>query len=878
MTADSSKNERYNARAAEARWQSVWDERGIFATQNDDPRPKYYVLEMFPYPSGRIHMGHVRNYTMGDVVARFKRAMGNAVLHPMGWDAFGMPAENAAIDRKVHPKAWTYDNIASMKAQLKSMGLSLDWSREIATCDPSYYKWNQWLFLKMLEAGIAERRTQIVNWDPVDQTVLANEQVVEGRGWRSGAVVEQRELTQWFFKISDYSEDLLNALDTLERWPEKVRLMQKNWIGRSEGLALRFMLDPATAPNKETELEIFTTRPDTLFGAKFMALSPDHPLAQAAAAKNPKLAQFIEQCHQMGTSQAAIDTAEKMGFDTGIKALHPFDAPWKLPIYVANFILMEYGTGAIFGCPAHDQRDLDFVNKYGLGNTPVVCPDGQDPATFVITTTAYDGDGRMINSRFLDGMSIEQAKEEVAKRLEKETRGNRPVAQRQINYRLRDWGISRQRYWGCPIPIVHCDKCGVVGVPQADLPVTLPEDVTFDKPGNPLDRHPTWKNVKCPKCSGAARRETDTMDTFVDSSWYFARFTDPWIATAPTDLKCVNEWLPVDQYIGGIEHAILHLLYSRFFTRAMHKTGHTGMDEPFAGLFTQGMVVHETYRSKTGDWVEPANVKIDGLGEARRATLAATGEAVEIGGIEKMSKSKKNTIDPDDIIAAYGADTARWFMLSDSPPERDVIWTEEGVQGAWRFVQRLWRMIGEIADVKAPAARPAKFGDQALTVRKAAHRALANVSDDIAKLRFNRCVAHIYEFANALSDAIGATEAAPAPDFAWALREAGDILVRLFHPMMPHLAEECWAALGHQTLVSAEAWPQVEPDLLVENTITLPVQINGKKRADVTVARDAGNADIEAAVLALDAVIRALDGKRPKKVIVVPQRIVNVVA
>jgi leucyl-tRNA synthetase len=836
------------------------------------------VLEMFPYPSGRIHMGHVRNYTMGDVVARFKRAMGNAVLHPMGWDAFGMPAENAAIDRKVHPKAWTYDNIASMKAQLKSMGLSLDWAREIATCDPAYYRHQQKMFLDFLRAGLVERKQSKVNWDPVDHTVLANEQVIDDRGWRSGAVVEQRELTQWFFKISDYSEDLLNALDTLERWPEKVRLMQKNWIGRSEGLALRFMLDPGTTPNKENELEIFTTRPDTLFGAKFMALSPDHPLSAAAAAKNQKLAAFIADCKKMGTSQAAIDTAEKMGFDTGIKALHPFDASWKLPVYVANFILMEYGTGAIFGCPAHDQRDLDFVNKYGLGNTPVVCPPGQDPATFVITTTAYDGDGRMINSRFLDGMSIDEAKEEVAKRLERETRGNRPVAQRQVNYRLRDWGISRQRYWGCPIPIIHCEKCGVVGVPEKDLPVTLPEDVTFDKPGNPLDRHPTWKNVPCPQCSGPARRETDTMDTFVDSSWYFARFTDPWITTAPTDLKCVNEWLPVDQYIGGIEHAILHLLYSRFFTRAMHKTGHIGMDEPFAGLFTQGMVVHETYRSKSGDWVEPANVKIDGLGDARRATLAATGEAVEIGGIEKMSKSKKNTIDPDDIIAAYGADTARWFMLSDSPPERDVIWTEEGVQGAWRFVQRLWRMIGEIADITGPDTRPKEFGTAALNLRKAAHRALANVSDDIARLRFNRCVAHIYEFANALSDAIGAAETAPSPDFAWALREAGDILVRLFHPMMPHLAEECWAALGHQTLVSAEAWPQVEPDLLVENTITLPVQINGKKRADVTVARDAENADIEAAVLALDAVIRALDGKRPKKVIVVPQRIVNVVA
>jgi leucyl-tRNA synthetase len=877
MTATLSKNERYNAREAEARWQKIWADRDIFATQNSDPRPKYYVLEMFPYPSGRIHMGHVRNYTMGDVVARFKRAVGNAVLHPMGWDAFGMPAENAAIDRKVHPKAWTYNNIAAMKKQLQSMGLSLDWAREIATCDPAYYKHQQKMFLDFLKAGLVERKQSKVNWDPVDQTVLANEQVIDGRGWRSGAPVEQRELTQWFFKISDYSEELLEALDTLDRWPDKVRLMQKNWIGRSEGLMLRFALDTATTPNKESELEIFTTRPDTLFGAKFMALSPDHPLAQAAAVKNPKLAAFIEQCHRMGTAQAEIDTAEKLGFDTGMKAVHPFDPNWKLPVYVANFILMDYGTGAIFGCPAHDQRDLDFVNKYGLGNTPVVCPPNQDPKTFVITDVAYDGDGRMINSRFLDGMTIEAAKEEVARRLEKETRGNRPVAQRQVNYRLRDWGISRQRYWGCPIPIIHCEKCGVVPVPEKDLPVTLPEDVTFDRPGNPLDRHPTWKNVKCPKCAGPARRETDTMDTFVDSSWYFARFTDPWITTAPTERTIVNEWLPVDQYIGGIEHAILHLLYSRFFTRAMHKTGHAGIDEPFAGLFTQGMVVHETYRAKNGDWIEPANVMIEGAGDARHAVIAATGEPVEIGSIEKMSKSKRNTVDPDDIIAAYGADTARWFMLSDSPPDRDVIWTEEGVQGAWRFVQRLWRLVGEIADIEAPAARPAKFSDEALVVRKAAHRALAHVSEDIDKLRFNRCVAHIYEFANALSDALGGVEKAPAEDFRWALREAGNILIRLFHPMMPHLAEECWAALGHKTLVATEAWPQVEPDLLVESSITLPVQINGKKRADVTVARDAGNSDIEAAVLALDAVKKALEGKSPKKVIVVPQRIVNVV-
>jgi len=877
MTADSSKNERYNAGEAEARWQKVWAERGIFATKNDDPRQKYYVLEMFPYPSGRIHMGHVRNYTMGDVVARFKRAMGNAVLHPMGWDAFGMPAENAAIDRKVHPKTWTYDNIAAMKKQLQSMGLSLDWAREIATCDPSYYKHQQKMFLDFLKAGLVERKKSKVNWDPVDQTVLANEQVIDGRGWRSGAIVEQRELTQWFFKISDYSEDLLQALDTLDRWPDKVRLMQKNWIGRSEGLLIRFMLEPATTPNKESELEIFTTRHDTLFGAKFMAISPDHPLAHAAAAKNPKLAAFIAECKKIGTAQAEIDTAEKMGFDTGMKAVHPFDADWKLPVYVANFILMDYGTGAIFGCPAHDQRDLDFVNKYGLGNTPVVCPPGQDPKIFVITNVAYDGDGRMINSRFLDGMAIDQAKEEVARRLEKETRGNRPVAQRQVNYRLRDWGISRQRYWGCPIPIIHCEKCGVLPVTEKDLPVTLPDDITFDKPGNPLDRHPTWKNVKCPKCAGPARRETDTMDTFVDSSWYFIRFTDPWIKNAPTNPKTANHWMAVDQYIGGIEHAILHLLYSRFFTRAMHKTGHVGMDEPFAGLFTQGMVVHETYRAKNGDWIEPANVRIEGAGNDRRAVLASTGEPVEIGSTEKMSKSKKNTVDPDDIIAAYGADTARWFMLSDSPPDRDVIWTEEGVQGAWRFVQRLWRLVREIAEISRPKAKPTAFGEPALAVRKAAHRALAHVSEDIDKLRFNRCVAHIYEFANTLGDAIGAIESTPADDLAWALREAGDILVRLFHPMMPHLAEECWAALGHRTLVATELWPQVEPNLLVENTILLPVQINGKKRADVAVARDAQNSEIEAAVLALDAVKKALDGKSPKKVIVVPQRIVNVV-
>ena len=878
--------ERYNAAEAEARWQKIWDERGIFATPNKNLGKKYYVLEMFPYPSGRIHMGHVRNYTMGDVVARVKRAMGYAVLHPMGWDAFGMPAENAAMERKVHPKAWTYENIAAMKAQLKSMGLSLDWSREIATCDPAYYKHQQKMFLDFLRAGLVERRKSKVNWDPVDQTVLANEQVIDGRGWRSGAVVEQRELTQWFFKITDYAQPLLDALDTLERWPEKVRLMQKNWIGRSEGLLVRFALDRATTPTGESELEIFTTRQDTLFGAKFVAVAPDHPLAAAAAKKNPALAEFIAECKQRGTAQAEIDTAEKLGFDTGIKAVHPFDKTWKLPVYVANFILMEYGTGAIFGCPAHDQRDLDFVNKYGLGNMPVVCPPGADPKTFVITDTAYDGDGRMINSRFLDGMTIAEAKEEVARQLERESAGNRPVAQRQVNFRLRDWGISRQRYWGCPIPVIHCEKCGVVPVPEKDLPVILPEDVTFDRPGNPLDRHPTWKNVKCPKCGSAATRETDTMDTFVDSSWYFERFTDPWIETAPTERPMVDAWMPVDQYIGGIEHAILHLLYSRFFTRAMKKTGHVGLDEPFAGLFTQGMVVHETYRRENGEWAAPAEVKVEAAGDARRATLIATGEPVEIGPIEKMSKSKRNTVDPDEIISTYGADVARWFVLSDSPPDRDVEWTERGVQGAWRFMQRLWRLVGEAAEVaqSAPATRPDRFGPAAAALRKAAHQALARVTEDIEKLHFNVCVAHIYEFANTLGAAIGdigedgGESPSPGTDLRWAMNEAVNILVQLFAPMMPHLAEECWAALGHDTLVAQAAWPQVERDLLIEETLTLPVQINGKKRADVTVPRGAGKAEIETAVLALDAVKRVLDGKAPKKVIIVPQRIVNVVA
>jgi leucyl-tRNA synthetase len=872
--------ERYNPKEAEPKWQAAWAERDLFRCRNDDPRPSTYVLEMFPYPSGRIHMGHVRNYAMGDVVARYKRAKGFNVLHPMGWDAFGLPAENAARDRNVHPKEWTYDNIATMRAQLKSMGLSLDWSREIATCDPAYYKHQQRLFLDFLAAGLVDRKTAKVNWDPVDETVLANEQVIDGRGWRSGAPVESRELTQWFFKITAYAEDLDAKLDTLERWPEKVRLMQRNWIGRSEGLLVRFPLLDA-APGGLNEIVAYSTRVDTLFGATFMAVAPDHPLAEAAAAQNLELATFVAECRRTGTAQEAIEKAEKLGFDTGLRVRHPLDPSRSLPVFVANFVLMEYGTGAIFGCPAHDGRDLEFARKYRLPVIPVVLPPGADPATFTIEAEAYEGDGTMINSGFLDGLPDEVAWEEVARRLTAEIRDGRPVAERRVNFRLRDWGISRQRYWGCPIPIVHCDTCGVVPVPVEDLPVALPDDVSFGAPGNPLDRHPTWKHVPCPRCGGEARRETDTMDTFVDSSWYFARFTDPFDTEAPTDRPAVDRWLPVDQYIGGIEHAILHLLYSRFFTRAMRDTGHAGTDEPFAGLFTQGMVVHETYRAADGSWVQPDEVRIESEGGSRRAFHVKHGAPVEIGSIEKMSKSKRNTVDPDDIIASYGADTARWFMLSDSPPERDVIWTEEGVQGAHRFVQRLWRLTLDLADQSAFAhgGDLDEASPEAGAIRKAAHRALAAVEEDIERLRFNRCVAHIYELANTLQAAVvEAKRTQPQAAVAAASREAGEILVRLIAPMMPHLAEECWQVLGGLGLAAEAPWPLVDRALLLEDVLTLPVQVNGRKRADVTVARHADAASIEAAVLALDAVRRATEGRPVRKVIVVPQRIVNVVA
>jgi len=873
--------ERYNPRDAEPRWQRAWAEQSIFETKNDDPRPKYYVLEMFPYPSGRIHIGHGRNYVMGDVVARFKRMKGFNVLHPMGWDAFGLPAENAAIERNSHPKIWTYENIETMKAQLKLLGLSLDWSREIATCDPSYYAEQQRIFTDFHAAGLVYRKESEVNWDPIDNTVLANEQVIDGRGWRSGALVERRKLSQWFFKITDFAEELLGALDELDRWPDKVRLMQKNWIGRSEGLMVRFGLDAISAPTGETEIEVYTTRPDTLYGASFVAIAANHPLAARVAETNPALAEFILECGRTGTSAEAIETQEKKGFDTGIRAKHPLVPGWYLPVYVANFILMDYGTGAVFGCPAHDQRDLDFARKYDLPVKAVVLPEGADSLTFEVGDVAYTDDGTLFRSDFMNGMTIPEAKEAVALRLEGQVLGDAPQAKRQVNFRLRDWGISRQRYWGCPIPIIHCPSCGSVAVPKADLPVKLPDDVTFDKPGNPLDRHPTWKHVNCPKCGGAATRETDTMDTFVDSSWYFARFAcQP--GEAPLSNEAADQWLPVDQYIGGIEHAILHLLYSRFFTRALERTGRVSVTEPFAGLFTQGMIVHETYKDQAGKWLFPEEVekRADGT-----SVKIGTDEPVTVGPPEKMSKSKKNVVPPEVVADTYGVDCARWFMLSDTPPERDSEWTEAGIEGAWRFTQRLWRLVGEAVELSdKDLAKPDAFGPEANALRRATHKLAANVEDDIDRLRFNVAVARIHGFANVFAEAIGTARKAleaggdkPAADLAFALREAAEFLVAAIGPMIPHLAEELWIVLGRDGLAAQAPWPAVDPALLVEDELVLPIQINGKKRAELTISATASETEIEAAALALDGVIKALEGRAPRKIVIVPKRIVNVV-
>ncbi|MFY8093170.1 MAG: leucine--tRNA ligase [Niveispirillum sp.] len=858
---------RYNVRETEAKWQSVWEERRSFAVTADKSKPKTYVLEMFPYPSGRIHMGHVRNYTIGDVIARYKRSKGFNVLHPMGWDAFGLPAENAALERNTHPGTWTYENIAAMRGQLKTMGLAIDWEREIATCRPEYYRFEQKMFLDFLKAGLAYRKESWVNWDPVDNTVLANEQVIDGRGWRTGALVEKRKLSQWFLKITHFADELLSAITTLDRWPEKVRIMQENWIGKSTGCRFFFQLSDGHA-----DLEVFTTRPDTLFGASFVAISPNHPLAAKLAESDAGLAGFIAECNSMGTSEATLEQAEKKGWRTPVTAEHPFVKGWHLPVYVANFVLMEYGTGAIFGCPAHDQRDLDFARKYDLPVKPVVVPDGEDPASFAVGTEAYTGPGSIRNSDFLDGLSVEEGKKAAVAKIEALDRG-----QGTTMFRLRDWGVSRQRYWGCPIPIIHCPDCGVVPVPEDQLPVTLPADVTFDAPGNPLARHPSWKHVKCPCCGKDAERETDTFDTFIESSWYFLRFADPRNEQVAFDKELVNYWLPVDNYIGGIEHAVLHLLYSRFWTRALSHVGYLDLPEPFGGLFTQGMVTHATFQDTDGKWVFPVDVDIQG----NKATKIADGSPVTVGPVIKMSKSKKNVVDPEGIIGSYGADAARLFMMSDSPPDRDLEWTEAGIDGAWRYINRLWRLVTEpgFALPPAGAAAPGSFGADATALRRAAHKAAAAVGEDIEGYRFNSSVAKLRTFTNALGDALSkmAAKGEVPADEAWAAREALEYMAQIVQPVMPHLAQQMWEELGHGDLLVDRTWPVADPALVVDDSATVAVQVNGKLRATLTLARDCAEAVAREAALADVNVQRAMDGKEPRKIIVVPNRIVNIV-
>jgi leucyl-tRNA synthetase len=836
---------RFNAAEADRRWQARWEEARSFHADSASDKPKTYVLEMFPYPSGRIHMGHVRNYTMGDVLARFRRMQGHEVLHPMGWDAFGMPAENAAMERKVHPGEWTWQNIRAMREQLKRLGFALDWEREFATCDPAYYGHEQALFIDLFDAGLVYRRESEVNWDPVDMTVLANEQVIDGKGWRSGAVVERRKLAQWFLKITDFADDLLAGLKSLDKWPEKVRLMQENWIGKSRGLQFRFRL--AETVDSVEQVDVFTTRPDTIFGASFVAVAADHPLARAVAANDSRAAAFIAECKAGGTSAAEIETADKKGFDTGVEVVHPLDPEWRLPVYIANFVLMDYGTGAIFGVPGHDQRDFEFANEYRLPIRRVVAA-STDLGSEPVGEEAESAPGIAVNSEFLDGLATEQAAAEVIRRAESAGWGHGTV-----QYRLRDWGVSRQRYWGTPIPIIHCPACGAVPVPRHELPVVLPDDVSFEVPGNPLDRHPSWKHVACPSCGGEATRETDTLDTFVDSSWYFIRFASQ-PADQPFDRAEAERWLPVAQYIGGVEHAILHLLYARFWTRALQRLGRLGMAEPFAGLFTQGMVTHETYRAGDGSWLSPDEVRKNGDDWVH----VESGHPVVLGRVEKMSKSRRNTIDPEPILAKYGADAVRWFMLSDSPPERDLEWSEAGIEGASRFVQRVWRLATHSA---------AGEGTDNELERKL-HRTIAAVGEAIEALQFNKAIAQLYELTSAIE------KAPPSHTRSEAVRT----LVLLAAPAAPHLAEECWAALGESGMIADAAWPSFNPALLVDDQVTLAVQVNGKLRDTLNAPRGLDRAAAEALALASDKVQRQLAGTVPRKVIVVPDRLVNIVA
>ncbi|MBN8827228.1 MAG: leucine--tRNA ligase [Sphingobacteriia bacterium] len=831
----------YDHKNIESKWQKIWDEKQIFKSKTDKSKKKYYVLEMFPYPSGKIHMGHLRNYTLGDVVARYKKMEGFNVLHPMGWDAFGLPAENAAIERKTHPAKWTYQNIENMRAELKKIGFSYDWSREIASCSSNYYKHEQKIFLDFYKNGLAYRKEAEVNWDPVDNTVLANEQVIDGRGWRSGAVVERKKLTQWFLKITDFAEDLLNELKNLPNWPEHVRLMQEKWIGKVNRISLHFPI-----PKLNRELEVHTSRPDALFGATFVAIAPDHPLAEELAANDHQLALFIKECKQGGTAEEVIEKAEKKGYKTTLEAIHPLDENIKLPVYVANYILSSYGAGAIYGCPGDDERDRELATKY---NIPIV--------------EIIDEEGKLINSSFLNGMSPEEAIPHMTDYLVKNNLGKQVT-----NYRLRDWGVSRQRYWGCPIPVIYCDACGVVPVPEKDLPVEIPEDVSFEKPGNPLVHHPTWSKVKCPECNKDARRETDTFDTFFESSWYFGRFCNPDV-NDPISKEDCDYWMSVDQYIGGVEHAVLHLLYARFFTKAMNKCGYWNVKEPFSALLTQGMVCHETYKDQDGKWLYPEEVIIEN-GKARHKD---TGQDVIIGRIEKMSKSRRNTVDPEHILMNFGADTARLFMLSDSPPEKDLIWSESGIDGAYRYLKRLYSFAVKLQGYKKENELDINDKDVSKIITSC-HKLIHNITKDLKEFNFNRSVARLREYSNLLFEYEFDKASPKVKD---AIFDGFSNFVKLLSPLVPHIAEEIWQIFGFNSVLTEESWPIAKEEYLVEDIVTLAVQVNGKLRATIDIKKDLPKEEIEKQALSQENVVKHVEGKEPKKIIIVPNKIVNIV-
>ena len=850
-------SEKYNPKVIEKKWQRFWDKNKIFESQIKKDKEKYYILEMFPYPSGKIHMGHVRNYTLGDVIARYKRAKGYNVLHPMGWDAFGLPAENAAIENKTSPKKWTYENIETMKSQLKKMGLSIDWSRELATCDKEYYHQQQKIFSEFYKNGLIYKKESLVNWDPIENTVLANEQVIDGKGWRSGAEIEQKKLSQWFFKITDFAEGLLSNLDNMKGWPEKVKVMQRNWIGKSQGCEIKFKIVNKGKKISEEYLEIFTTRPDTIFGATFCALSPFHPLVDEILSHKDEKSKYIEVMRAQKVSEETLSKTDKEGILTDLFIQHPFIKNKKLPVYIANFILMDYGSGAIYGCPAHDQRDLDFAIKYGIEIIQVIKPDTDETFDF---KTAFTGNGNLINSDFLNKLSIDDAKSSIIKKLEE-----LKIGKGTINYRLRDWGISRQRFWGCPIPIIYREDGKVLTVPDNQLPIELPDDIDLNSPGNPLDNHPTWKFTKCPETGMKAIRETDTLDTFVDSAWYFLRFCSPKYFKGPFKKSEIDYWMPVDQYVGGIEHAILHLLYSRFFTKALDIEE---LNEPFQSLFTQGMVCHHTFQTTNGQWVYPNDITENEEG----LTQTSTGKNVNQGPIESMSKSKKNVIDPESIIQNYGADSARWFMLSDSPPERDINWSISGIQGSWRFCQKVYALV-----YNNKSLFDLNFDDEGSSIEasnllKSVHQNLDEVTNSIEKFQMNVGVAKIYEIVNLISKFKLKDESCKK-----AMVESLNILIRIIEPMMPHLAEECWLLVNNKTKLHNEPWPEINKNYLVKSIATIVIQINGKRRGELQVATNTKEEDVMSKVYEIKNVSELILNKKIRKVIFVPNKIVNLV-